>query len=103
MPRHGIEAVQLYAHAAVHAQLVREAQGSRGGRGQQSRHPVTGATREVRMSWLRESAGAVVVAALVAPATAGAQGLRPQFGVAAGVALPPAHAHRAAVGVAVIT
>jgi len=50
------------------------------------------------MSWLRESAGAVVVAALVAPATAAAQGLRPQFGVAAGVALPTGDYHAAASG-----
>ena len=45
------------------------------------------------MSWVRNAMGGVVVAALGAPATAAAQGLRPQFGVAAGVGLPTGDYH----------
>src|SRR5437867_10940554 len=46
----------------------------------------------------RRAAGAFAVASLVATATLAAQGLRPRFGVAAGMAVPTGAYHSAASG-----
>jgi opacity protein-like surface antigen len=50
------------------------------------------------MSRSMRAAGVLVLAALVATATIAAQGIRPQFGVAAGVAVPTGDFHAAASG-----
>jgi len=50
------------------------------------------------MSRARRAAGSVVVASLVVTATASAQGIRPQLGVAAGVTVPTGDYHAAASG-----